>query len=153
MSNAVQPINDLRIAETLDEFESITTGYGKSSSLKYQTDYDLLINACVRYDRTKKANIAKRGCIFQTSFIPNNDGFNNDLPSEAPNTDPHMGINTPSDELYTINTNQSGLLDINLNPDFSVQIKVQIVRRHCSNPDRHTDRLIMFVCYSDTSDR
>ena len=57
--NAVRPINDLRIVETLDEFQSITTGYGRSYSLKYQTYYDLLINACVRYDRTKKANVAK----------------------------------------------------------------------------------------------
>ena len=59
LQNAVRPINDLRIVETLDEFQSITTGYGRSSSLKYQTYYDLLINACVRYDRTKKANVAK----------------------------------------------------------------------------------------------
>ena len=64
LQNAVRPINDLRIVETLDEFESITTGYGKSSSLKYQTYYNLLINACVRYDRTKKANIARRGHIY-----------------------------------------------------------------------------------------
>ena len=34
--NAVRPINDLRIVETFDEFQSITTGYGRSSSLKYQ---------------------------------------------------------------------------------------------------------------------
>ena len=52
LQNAVRPIDDLRIVETLDEFQSITTGYGRSSSLKYQTYYDLLINACVRYDRT-----------------------------------------------------------------------------------------------------
>ena len=59
LQNAVRPINDLRIVETLDEFQFITTGYGRSSSLKYQTYYDLLINACVRYDRTKKTNVAK----------------------------------------------------------------------------------------------
>ena len=59
LQKAVRPINDLKIMETLDEFQSITTGYGRSSSLKYQTYYDLLINACVRYDRTKKANVAK----------------------------------------------------------------------------------------------
>ena len=64
LQNAVRPINDLRILETLDEFQSITTGYGRSSSLKYQTYYDLLINACVRYDRTKNANIARRGHIY-----------------------------------------------------------------------------------------
>ena len=61
LQNAVRPIDDLRIVEALDEYQSITTGYGRSSSLKYQTYYDLLINACVRYDRTKKANTAKRG--------------------------------------------------------------------------------------------
>ena len=34
LQNSVRPINDLRIVENLDEFQSITTGYGKSSSLK-----------------------------------------------------------------------------------------------------------------------
>ena len=48
LQNAVKPINDLRIVETLDEFQSITTGYGRSSSPKYHTYYDLLINACVK---------------------------------------------------------------------------------------------------------
>ena len=47
LQNAVRPINHLRIVETLDDFQSITTGHGKSSSLKYETYYDLLINACV----------------------------------------------------------------------------------------------------------
>ena len=37
LQNAVRPINDLRIVETWDELQSITTGYGRSSSLKYQT--------------------------------------------------------------------------------------------------------------------
>ena len=90
----MRPKNHLRIGETLDEFQSITTGYGKSSSLKYQTYYDLLINACVRYDRTKKASIAKRDHIYQTSFATNNDGFINQLPSETPDRDPYMGTDT-----------------------------------------------------------
>ena len=107
LQNAVWPNNDLRIVETLDEFQSITTSYGKSSNLKYQTYYDLLINACVRYDRTKKANIAKQGHIYQTSFIPNNDAFISQLQSETPDSDPNMGIDTPSDAFYTFN---SGLL-------------------------------------------
>ena len=67
LQNAVRPIDDLRIVETLDQFQSITTGYGRASSLKYRTYYDLLINTCVTHDRTKKANIAKRGHIYQTS--------------------------------------------------------------------------------------
>ena len=102
----VRPIDDLRIVETLDEFQSITTGYGRSSSLKYQTYYDLLINACVRYDRTKKASIAKRGHIYQTSSTSGNDGFNDEIPYETPGRDPCMGIDTPSDEFYNIHTTQ-----------------------------------------------
>ena len=86
LQNAIRPIDDLRIVETLDEFQSITTGYGRSSSLKYQIYYDLLINACIRYDRTKKANIAKRSHIYQTSSTPDNDGFNDGIPYETPSS-------------------------------------------------------------------
>ena len=88
LQNVVRPIHDLRKVETLDEFQRITTHYGKSSSLKYQTYYDLLINACVRYDRTKMENIAKRGHFYQTVFTPNNDDFIKHLPSETPDRDP-----------------------------------------------------------------
>ena len=118
LQNAVRPINDLRIVETLDEYQSITTGYGRSSNLKYQTCYDLLINACVRYDRTKKANIAKRGHIYQTTSSQSNDDFISQIPSETPISDPYMGIDTPSDEFDNIYTNQSG-------PPISARHKLQ----------------------------
>ena len=125
--NAVRPINDLRIVERLDEFQSITTGYGRSSSLKYQTYYDFLINACVRYDRTKKANVEKTGHIYQTTFSQNNDNFIDQIPSETPIGDPYMGIDTPSDEFFNINTNQSG-------PPMSARHKLQ-PRLLRSNPN------------------
>ena len=83
LQNAVRPINDWRIVETLDEYQSITSGYGRSSSLKYQTYYDLLIIACVRYDRTKKSNIAKHGHIYQTTFTQGNDDFISPIPSDT----------------------------------------------------------------------
>ena len=127
LQNAVRPINDLRIVETLDEFQSITTGYGRSSILKYQTYYDLLINACVRYDRTKKANITKRGHIYQTTCTPNNDDSISQLPSETPDSDPYMGIDPPSYKFYNINTNQSG-------PPMSARHKLQ-PRLLRSNPN------------------
>ena len=57
LQTAVRSINDLRIVETLDEFQSTTYGHGSTTSLSYETYYDLLINACVRYDKTKKGNI------------------------------------------------------------------------------------------------
>ena len=59
LQTAVRSINDLRSFETLDGFQSTTYGHGSSTSLSYETYYDLLINACVRYDKTKKANIGK----------------------------------------------------------------------------------------------
>ena len=59
LQNVVRSINDLRIVETFGEFQSTTHGHGSSTSLSYDTYYDLLINACVRYDKTKKANIGK----------------------------------------------------------------------------------------------
>ena len=40
-----------------------------------------------------------------------------------------MGIDTPSDEFYTIDTNQSGrpwLQDTNFSPDFSGKTKIQL---------------------------
>ena len=123
---AVRPNNDLRILETFDEFQSITTAYGRSSSLKYQTYYDL-INACVRYDRTMKANVAKRGHIYQTTFTTHNDNFIAQFPSETPVSDPYMGLDTPSDEFYNINTNQSG-------PPISARHKLQ-PRLHRTNPN------------------
>ena len=66
LQTAVRCINDLRIVETLDEFQSTTHGQGSSTSLSYQTYYDLLIIACVRNDKTKKANTAKE----EMSTIP-----------------------------------------------------------------------------------
>ena len=90
----------------MDEFQSITTGYGRSSSLKYQTYYDLLMNACIKYDRTKKANIAKSVHMYQTSSIPDNDGFNGEIPYENPGREPYMGIDTRGDEFYNIHSTQ-----------------------------------------------
>ena len=63
LQTAVRCINDLRIVETLDEFQSTTHGHGSSTSLSYQTYYDLLINACVRYDKTKKQHRQEKKCL------------------------------------------------------------------------------------------
>ena len=59
LQNDVRSISDLRIVEALDE-------HGKSTNIKYETYYDLLINACVRYDKTHKANLGKRSNICTT---------------------------------------------------------------------------------------
>ena len=68
LQTAVRSINDLRIVETLDELQSTTYGHGSSTSLSYDTYYDLLINACVRYNKTKKAHIGKRRNVYNTNI-------------------------------------------------------------------------------------
>ena len=66
LQTTVRSINDLRIVETLDEFLSTTHGHGYSTSLSYDTYYDLLINACVWYDKNQKANLVKE----EMSMLP-----------------------------------------------------------------------------------
>ena len=101
LQTAVRSINDLRIVETLDEFQSTTHGHESSTSLSYDTYYDLLLNACVRYDKTKKANIGKRRNVYATSI---DDTY---IDSPTPCIDhvpdsPYGGIDLPPDEFYQV---------------------------------------------------
>ena len=48
--NAAKDIPQLSIFETLDEYTSATSGHGSCTHLSYSPYYDLLINACVKYD-------------------------------------------------------------------------------------------------------
>ena len=94
LQTAVRSINDIRIVETLDEFQSTTYGHGSTTSLSYQTYYDLLINACVRYDKTKKANIGKRRNVKNTkkdnTYVDHPTAFVNHVPDS-----PYGGIDLP----------------------------------------------------------
>ena len=103
LQTAVTSINDLRIVETLDEFQSTTYGHGSSTSLSYDTYYDLLINACVRYDKTKKANIGKRRNVYNTNI----DDTYVDCPTacidHVPNS-PYGGIDLPPDACLEVHT-------------------------------------------------
>ena len=98
---AVRSINDLRIVETLDEFQSTTYGHGSSTSLSYQTYYDLLINACVRYDKTKKANIGKRRNVYNTKLDDTYGTHPTACIDHVPNS-PYGGIDLPPEEFYQV---------------------------------------------------
>ena len=100
LQTAVRSINDLRIVETLDEFQSSTYGHGSSTSLFYETYYDLLINACVRYDETKKANIGKRRNIYNTNI---DDTYIDHCTDHVPNS-PYGGIDLIPDVFYQVHT-------------------------------------------------
>ena len=70
LQNAVRGICNIRIVETLDEFQFTTQRHGKSDYMKYTTYYDLVINEFVRYDKTHKANLGERSNI-STPFTQN----------------------------------------------------------------------------------
>ena len=103
LQTAVRSINDLRIVETLDEFQSTTYGHGSTTSLSFQTYYDLLINACVRYDKTKKANVGKRRNVYNTNidntYVDHPTPFLDHVPDS-----PYGGIDLPPDEFYQVRT-------------------------------------------------
>ena len=101
LQTAVRSINDLRIVETLDEFQSTTHGHGSSTSLSYDTYYDLLINACVRYDETKKANIGKRRNVCATNIDETYIDSRTPCIDHVPDS-PDGGIDLPPDEFYQV---------------------------------------------------
>ena len=103
LQTVVRSINDLRIVQTLDEFQSTTYGHGSSTSLSYDTYYDLLINACVRYDKTKKANIGKRRNVYNTNIDDTYVDHPNVCIDHVPNS-PYGGIDLPPDEFFQVHT-------------------------------------------------
>ena len=57
----------LSIVETLDEYTSTTSGDGSFSHLNYSSYYNLLINACVRYDAINTSTPSKRRKVYAAS--------------------------------------------------------------------------------------
>ena len=55
LQNAVKNIPQLSIVEILDEYTSTTSGNGSDTHLTYTSYYNVLINACVRYDITNNS--------------------------------------------------------------------------------------------------
>ena len=94
LQTAVRSINDLRIVETLDEFQSTTHGHGSSTSLSFQTYCDILINTCVWYDKTKKANLGKRRNVYNTDIDTPYVDYHTAVIDYVPGS-PHGGIESP----------------------------------------------------------
>ena len=77
--NAVKDFPQLNIVETLDEYTSTTSGSGLCTQLTYTSYYNLLINACVRYDATITSTPSKRRNVYAT------DGENDHSGTVEPN--------------------------------------------------------------------
>ena len=103
LQTAVRSINDLRIIETLYEFQSTTYGHGSTTSLSDDIYYDLLVNACVRYDRTKKANIGKRRNVYNTNIDDTYVDHTTTCIDHVPDSS-YGGIDLPPDVFYQVHT-------------------------------------------------
>ena len=101
LQTAVRSINDVTIVEMLDEFQSTTYGYGFSTSLSYESFYDLLIYSFVMYDKNKKANIGKRRNVYNTNIDDTYLDQHTACIDHVANS-PYGGIDLPLDELYQV---------------------------------------------------
>ena len=97
LQNAVKDIPQLSIVETLDEYTSTTCGDGSFTHLNYSSYYNLLINACVRYDATKTSTPSKRRNVYAASGTQD---FN--TIEEPHETHFSQDIDTPPDDFYEV---------------------------------------------------
>ena len=97
LQNAVKDIPQLSIVETLDEYTSTTSGDGSFTNLNYLSYYNLLINACVRYDATNTSTSSKRRNLYAASGTQE---FTNI--EEPHKTQVSQDIDTPSDDFYQV---------------------------------------------------
>ena len=97
LQNAVKDIPQLSIVETLDEYTSTTSGDGSFTHLNYLSYYNLLINACGRYDATNTSTPAKRRNVYAAS------GTQDFTIIEDPHeTQFSQDIDTPSEDFYQV---------------------------------------------------
>ena len=97
LQNAVKDIPQLSIVETLDEYTFTTSGDGSFTHLNYLSYYNLLINACVRYNATNTSTPSKRRNVYAASVTQD---FT--IIEEPNETQFSQDIDTPSDDIYQV---------------------------------------------------
>ena len=75
LQNSVKDFPQLSIVETLDEYTSTTSEAGSCTHLTYTSYYDLLINACVRYDATNTSTPSKRRNVYAADGAYDHNGI------------------------------------------------------------------------------
>ena len=97
LQNPVKDIPQLSIVETRDEYTSTTCGDGSFTHLNYSCYYNLLTNACVRYDATKTSTSSKRRNVYAASGTQDFNTF-----EESHETHIFQDIDTPPDDFYQV---------------------------------------------------
>ena len=97
LQKAVKDIPQLSIVEFLDEDTSTTSGVGSCTQLTYTFYYNLLINACIRYDTCNTSSPSKRRNVYTAAGAQDLNAI--EEPHEVHFT---HDIDTPSDDFYQV---------------------------------------------------
>ena len=103
LQNAVKDIPQLSIVETLDEYISTTSGAGSCTQLTYTSYYNLLINACIRFDETNTSTPSKRRNVYTAAG-----GQDLNAIEEPHKAHFYHDIDTPSDDFYQVQQAKQG---------------------------------------------
>ena len=103
LQNAVNDIPQLSIVETLDEYTSTTSGTGSCTHLTCTSYYNLLINACARYDATNTSTPSKRRNVYGTHGAYDYGGT-----AEPYRVEFSPDIDSPSDDFYQVHQTKYG---------------------------------------------
>ena len=123
LQNAVKDIPQLSIVETLDEYTSTTSGDGSFTHLNYTSFYNLLINACVRYDITNTSTPSKRRNVYAAAGAQ--DFTNIEELHEAQFS---QDIDTASDDFYQVHQANRANHHLNLYQGFrGIILETQLV--------------------------
>ena len=101
--NAVKDIPQLSIVETLDEYTSTTSGAGSCTQLTYASYYNLISNACIRYDATKTSTPSKKRNVYTAAGTQDLNAI--EEPHEAYF---YHAIDTQSDDFYHVHQAKQG---------------------------------------------
>ncbi|KAL7580569.1 hypothetical protein ACA910_003691 [Epithemia clementina (nom. ined.)] len=111
LQHAVSPIPDLAMVSTMDEYGLMVSRKGNSPLLNYETYSALLINACIRYDQSKKKNFSKSRNVYHTDIVDTSmDSTLSAYDEPPPDTNvgtPYGGIDLPPEEYFLINTSKT----------------------------------------------
>ena len=72
LQSAVKDISQLSIVDTPDEYTSTTSGVGSFTHFNYSSCYNLLINACARYDATNTSTLPRHHQMTYITYIKSN---------------------------------------------------------------------------------
>ena len=89
--------------EFLDEYTSTTSGVGSCTQLTYTFYYNLIINACIRYDACNTSSPSKRWNVYTAAGAQDLNAI--EEPHEVHLT---HDIDTPSDDFYQVHQAKQG---------------------------------------------